>query len=263
MGCATNVVKYLFFAFNLVFWILGIVVFAIGIYSRVENDSWKQLVIDSTTFSEAANLLIASGVIVAVIGFFGCCGAIKKCQWMLIGYSALILLIFILQLSAGIYAYTKKDTIQKTLGDKINKVVLNSFGKKDTKLNVQLTKAINWLQNNVKCCGSHGPKDWANSEWAKLEKASKKLGDPMLVPDSCCVVNKMACGASKKTLASLISGNVIHKEGCLKKGKEFAKSNIYLVGGVGVAIAIIQLLGVVFALCLCKSFRDEDKGATA
>merc|ERR1711959_389276 len=99
MGCATNVVRGLFFVFNFVFWVLGIVVLGIGIYSRIETDTWKDL-INSETIFETANLLISAGVIVAVIGFLGCCGAIKKWQWMLVVYSVLVLVIFTLEIVA-------------------------------------------------------------------------------------------------------------------------------------------------------------------
>ena len=67
--CATNVARILFFAFNFLFWILGIVVFAIGIYSRGEfkHESLDEL-LDKSVLSSAANLLIASGVIAAIVG---------------------------------------------------------------------------------------------------------------------------------------------------------------------------------------------------
>ena len=41
MGCATSFVRGLFFAFNFVFWVLGLVVLGIGIYSRIETDTWR------------------------------------------------------------------------------------------------------------------------------------------------------------------------------------------------------------------------------
>jgi len=257
MGCGTSCAKYLFFAFNLVFWILGIVVFAIGIYSRVENDSWKDLVIDSTTFSEAANLLIAAGVIVALIGFFGCCGAIKKQKWMLVVYSILVVLIFILQLAAGVYAYAKKDTIENTLAKKIKVVVKKSYGKTDTTANKGLTKAVDWLQQNAQCCGAEGASDWKTSSWMTGKSSNTR------VPDSCCQTPEDGCGVSNKTLPTMISEKIIYKNGCMTAGKMLVKDNLYLVGGVGVAVAIIELFGVIFALCLCKAFRAEDKAVSA
>ena len=50
---------------------------AVGIYSRVKAGDWSDLV-DDASVADAANLLIASGAIVMVIGFVGCCGAMKQ-----------------------------------------------------------------------------------------------------------------------------------------------------------------------------------------
>lgn len=247
MGCATNIVKYLFFVFNLLFWILGIVVIAIGIYSRVENDTWKDL-IDSNTILEAANLLIAAGIIVAVIGFLGCCGAIKKFQWMLVSYAILVILIFILQIAAGIYAYTKRDTIQKSLTTKLTKGVQINYGKTDT-ASKGLTKAINWFQENIKCCGAGGPRDWESSAW----RAGR---NDTTVPSSCC--KKSACAQDV-----VYSSTDIYQSGCVAEGKVFAKKNLWLLGGIGVGVAVAELLGIVFALWLCKTYRDDAKGETA
>lgn len=180
MGCATNVVRGLFFAFNLIFWLLGIAVLAIGIYSRVENDTWQDL-IDMNTIYETANLLIAAGVIVAVIGFLGCCGAIKKWQWMLIVYSILVLLIFVLEIVAGAYAYSKRDKVQTKLTSGLRDGIQINYDEKGT-ASVGLTKAIDWFQENVKCCGADGPDDWKKSKWYK-KMSTNATAD---VPSSCC-----------------------------------------------------------------------------
>lgn len=57
--------------------------FGVGIYSRIKAGSWKDLVEDVSVV-DAANLLIASGAIVMVIGFVGCCGALKQLRPLLV-----------------------------------------------------------------------------------------------------------------------------------------------------------------------------------
>lgn len=234
MGCGTSFVRYLFFAFNFIFWVLGIVVFAMGIYSRVETDGWKAL-IDTSTLFVAANLLIASGVIVATLGFFGCCGAIKKWQWMLIIYSILVILIFILEIIAGGLAYQNKAKVQAALTKGLNKGIKENYGKTDS-LSKGITKAIDILQRKVKCCGSNSSKDFPNGP-----------------PDSCCEIEKKDCGK--------IPANLWTK-GCIEEGKTFVKDNLWLIGGVGVGIAIVQLLSIAFAVGLICAFKKEEKEGT-
>jgi hypothetical protein len=253
-GCATNIVRYLFFGFNLIFWILGIVVFAIGIYSRVENDTWKDL-IDINTLFAAANLLIASGVIVAIIGFFGCCGAIKKVKWMLGVYCGLVVLIFILEVAAGGYAYQNREQVEEKLTSGLQKAVHTNYGDDSNIASKGLTKAVDWFQQTVKCCGVSNATDWGSSKYhTALNITSAR------VPDSCCKTETAGCGA---TIADYNDAK-IYTAGCVPEGKEFAKSNLYLIGGVGVGIAIVELLAIVFGVCLICAFKKEDTaGETA
>ena len=37
-----------------------------------------------TDVDKAANILIAAGVLVLIIGFIGCCGALKENKWLLL-----------------------------------------------------------------------------------------------------------------------------------------------------------------------------------
>jgi hypothetical protein len=246
MACATNLVRYVFFLFNLIIWILGIVVLGVGIWSRIENDTWKDL-INMETMASAANLLIAAGIIVAMLGFLGCCGAIKKVQSMLVVYSVLVFLIFVLEIAAGAYAYTKREEVEKALTKGVQDGVKKTYGK-DDKASKAMSVAIDWFQKNVKCCGANGPNDWKTTDWYH----SNNNTNHALVPISCCKVE--ADGCNKEV------DDKVWSQGCVAAGKEYAKGNIKLVGGVGVGIAIVELLGIVFAMCLCTAFRREERG---
>jgi len=251
MGCGTKVVQILFFIFNFLFFLLGCAVLGVGIYSRVENDTWRDL-IDSNTIVLAANLLIAAGVIVALIGFFGCCGAIKRWNWMLILYAVIVILIFILEIAAGIYAYTKKDTIEASLTKTVKAGINANYGKTDT-ASKAFTASLDWFQKKLKCCGASGPTDWSNSAWYK---SGTGITRPW-VPTSCCVTFSATCNTDR-TFGSA----KYFQLGCVAEGKKFAKNTLWLIGGVGVGIAVVELLGIVFSLLLCKSYKDE-KAQTA
>ena len=54
-----------------------------GIYSRVKAGDWSDLIKDVNVV-DAANLLIASGAFVMMIGFVGCCGAVKQLRPLLV-----------------------------------------------------------------------------------------------------------------------------------------------------------------------------------
>ena len=120
VSCGPKIIQYIFFAFNLLIWILGIVVLGVGIWSHGEAGTWKSL-IDLDSVGQAANLLIAAGVIVALLGFLGCWGAIKKVRPLLIVYSVIVILVFILEIAAG----KKNDHLQNTTHSDISLVIHN------------------------------------------------------------------------------------------------------------------------------------------
>lgn len=63
-------------------------------------------------------------------------------------YAILLILIFILEIAAGIYAYTKKDTVLEKFKTEITEAVKNSYGG-SSKSDEGLTEGVNWFQENV------------------------------------------------------------------------------------------------------------------
>ncbi len=84
-----NIVYIMFKIFNSPFFIyfqlLGCAILGVGIWVRVDPNLSKY-VDNSGTFDylyTGAYILIVVGVIVMIIGFLGCCGAIRESQCML------------------------------------------------------------------------------------------------------------------------------------------------------------------------------------
>lgn len=247
VSLAPKIVQYVFFAFNLLIWILGIVVLGVGIWSHAEANTWKSL-INLDTIASASNLLIAAGIIVAVLGFLGCWGAVKKVRVLLIVYSVLVFLIFILEIAAGAYAYNKRGVVEKKVQDAVKKGINDNYGKPD-KASLVVTKAIDLFQSKIKCCGIQGPSDYKGSYWATHNNT-----DHATVPMSCCKHQVKDCN-----MGSVNSTSIYHV-GCLKQGKVWAESNMMYLVNIGVVIAIVELVGIFSAVCLWFSFRKEECG---
>jgi CD63 antigen len=75
-------VKYLLFVFNLLFFVSGVVMLAIGAVIYVVYAHYYNFVYDS--FQSAPLILIIVGVIIFLVAFFGCCGACKENHCMII-----------------------------------------------------------------------------------------------------------------------------------------------------------------------------------
>ncbi|XP_070998810.1 tetraspanin-8-like [Oncorhynchus clarkii lewisi] len=91
-------IKKSLFLFILLFWIGGCVILGVSIYFKVSKNG--NVIMDEAV--PFVDLLIAVGVIIMVLGFLGCCGAIKENRCMLILFFIGLLHIFILLFIAGI-----------------------------------------------------------------------------------------------------------------------------------------------------------------
>jgi len=225
-------IKYLLFIFNLVFVVTGIVLLIVG---AVILGSYKDysFLLDDRFFSAPA-LLIAVGAIVFVVSFFGCCGAVKENHCMILTFSILLLLVFILELSGGIAGYVLRDSARDFLSDKLNKS-MHSY-------NSSTESQEFWyrMQTSMECCGTNGYRDWQD------------VFHNDSLPLSCCPRSSAAVGLDVCNATS-----TVYPKGCLEQFGTFVMNHAAVLGGAGVGIAFIQLLGVVLACLLARHIRTN------
>lgn len=98
-------------------------------------------------------------------------------------------------------------------------------------------------QQAMKCCGIKEWKDWRNINNAY------KIGGKVQVPESCCRYDaegkKMNCAESPNESNAYMSG-------CLVKSADIVKGHAVLIGGVGIAVSLVMLLGLVLSCLLFK-----------
>jgi len=218
LDCGMKCLKFLLCVFNLVFWAAGIAVMSVGIFARVSANNYEGLM-DDTGFKSAANILIAAGALVMIIGAIGCCGVMKEKKWLLLLYSFLVLMIFILEIASGIMAYSQRDKVISKIESTVNSAIKKDYGQTDHK---KLTEAIDNAQQQLKCCGVFGPSDWRNSTWYKNSDKSEPY------PESCCKNKATRCSVSAKpediyqevSTATVLSsvadyGEIAPRENCL------------------------------------------------
>ncbi|KAM8977437.1 CD63 antigen [Pelodytes ibericus] len=222
-------VKYLMFLFNLIFWICGIALIALGIYLQIQLN--HSIVIKNASSSGAPIVIIAVGVVIFFIAFFGCCGAAKENYCMVTTFAVLLVLIFLVEIAAAIAGYVFKDKVRTSFQDSFRDGMEKYNTTKD---------AIDSLQRDFKCCGANSSSDW---------DTTGPLAGKHVVPDSCCKNITKDCG--KNTTAENIYTN-----GCVEGIDAWIKSNVAIVAGVALGIAFFEILGIIFACCLMKGIRS-------
>lgn len=87
--------------------ITGIILLSIGITVQTAYNGYSHIL--DKGFYAVPSLLIAIGAIIFIIAFFGCYGAMKENYCMILTFSILLILVFILELSAGIAGYVLRN----------------------------------------------------------------------------------------------------------------------------------------------------------
>ncbi|XP_078490950.1 CD9 antigen-like [Ciona intestinalis] len=116
--CLKAIAKYLLFAFNLIIWLAGAGMLGVGIWLLVDPTIQGSMDLAGLQIYEAddftitgAIAFVVAGSVIFIIGFFGCCGAIKESTCMLGTYFGFLLVIFGLQLGIGIWALVSYDSV--------------------------------------------------------------------------------------------------------------------------------------------------------
>jgi hypothetical protein len=105
-----------------------------------------------------------------------------------------------------------------------------------------VTQAWNLIQNDFQCCGVTNYSDW--------REAPKMQGKD--VPDSCCKSEMPNCG--KDVIESKHLDN-INQAGCFTKLEMLIEDNVAVVGGIGIAIVLLQIVGTLVSCMLARNMR--------
>uniref|UniRef100_A0A3Q4GLR7 Tetraspanin 2a n=1 Tax=Neolamprologus brichardi TaxID=32507 RepID=A0A3Q4GLR7_NEOBR len=99
-------VKYLLFAFNIIFWVSGLLVLAVGLWLRFDPNT-----VDLLT-GDAVYILLGAGALMMVVGFLGCFGAIRESQCLLALFFACLVIIFGAEVTAGVFGFLNKEQVE-------------------------------------------------------------------------------------------------------------------------------------------------------
>jgi glucan phosphoethanolaminetransferase (alkaline phosphatase superfamily) len=218
-----------------VFFITGAALIGLGSYMQIHMKNYFDFLGD-TGFVNTSIFIIIIGVVVALISFFGCCGACTKNACMMHTFGSFMLGIVLIEIGLGVTVYFYKDQTEAAILNSM-KEGMNNYQPD----NVEYMGVVNaWdnLQESYQCCGIESYTDWKNAT---------EFSQGRDVPDSCCQTELQNCGKNK-----LIDGQTetIYTTGCVSKFYTDMEENTALAGGVGAALGIIQLATCIIAFAL-------------
>jgi Tetraspanin family len=107
-------------------------------------------------------------------------------------YIVLLILVFLLELSAGTLAYI----YERSVPDELNMTLSETF-KQNYAVSERHTKSIDIMQQKLTCCGAVRFEEYRQSVWLKSKRTDLiRPIEGRIVPDSCCVTMTSGCGSS-------------------------------------------------------------------
>ncbi|XP_075977108.1 tetraspanin 42Ed [Anticarsia gemmatalis] len=157
MGCGEFLVKYILFFANLVFALAGLALLGLGVATQLQISPITNIA-DANGFQVAPITAMVLGGVVFLIAFFGCCGAIRESNCMLVTFSIFMLVLMIVKLTLAVLIFVKLDDVMDAVPN-----WLNTYFKQHPTEFQEIEKTFN-------CCGPNG---------AALSYLTN-------IPDTCC-----------------------------------------------------------------------------
>jgi len=241
MGCFSKlglfILNFLVFAVGLAVVVLASVV--------IHKDTTIGVLLQGGIFTLPICILIA-GLIVLLIGFLGCCGAIKENSCMLKTYAAIVLVLFIAEIVLGIMVFVYTDKAEAFIQDGMTDS-FNKYGGVDE----QLTKGLDVVQHDLECCGVTGFQNWQNYTYGKEPES---LND---VASGCCKEETEGCNKGMATKSEEEAMKTIYTEGCYDAVKNQLMGVTIGLGAATVVLAVVQIMAI---CCACGLAKNSKQG---
>ncbi|XP_016344799.1 tetraspanin-33-like isoform X1 [Sinocyclocheilus anshuiensis] len=247
-------VKYLLFFFNMIFWVIALILISIGVYSRIVK---HETALACLTVDPALLLMIV-GILMFFITFCGCVGSLRENICLLQTFCIVLTIIFLLQLVAGVLGFVFSDKARGKVTEMVDSAI------KNYRDDIDLQNLIDYGQKQFNCCGGISYLDWSQNMYFNCSKENPSR-ERCSVPFSCCLISKeeavinTMCGHGVQQLEYLAAGAFINTNGCIDKVVNWVHSNLFLLGGIALGLAIPQSVGILLSQILINQIQDQIK----
>lgn len=270
LACGSKCLKYILFITNFVFFLIGLGTVGLGVWALLDDDRILILteVGDSGSFDvvslirTGALVLIASGGVAVLIGFLGCCGAVKENNCLLFAYCVVMVVILFVQIAAVVIAAIFQSKVTEDLKAFL-KSRLSAQYDGDVKTGDPFSLGLDVAQLQFECCGIDNYMDFLSAtRWQDRKNTSD------IIPLTCCkFTNKESFYKDVNSLnmddtscqTSPSDENSNFRKGCWNAILEYANNKAIYVIAIGVAIGVVEVLCVVVAVCLIQAVRKSDE----
>lgn len=253
-GC----VKYMIFVLNFIFWLVGGLTIAVGMYAFIDKWQATGLIKLNTIYDVVVNvslLITLLGAVVFIVSFAGCVGALRENTCLLKFYSLCLLILFLIEMGGAVCSFVFPRSLHGFIESSFTEHVVHAY-RDDS----DLQNFIDFAQRDFHCCGltSDGYMDWSKNEYFNCSSPSvERCG----VPFSCCInatdissglVNIM-CGYGVQNYPVAEASKRVWTSGCIEIVRLWAERNLYTIAFVALGVALAQL----FVIYLAKTLEGQ------
>ncbi|XP_042276068.1 tetraspanin 36 [Thunnus maccoyii] len=233
MDCGIITSKTVLLFLSLVFWAAGAALAYVGAYVIRSYDNFDSFIQDKYTLIPAA-IIIGVSVVMFIFGLVGCCATIRESKVGLSFFFLIIMVIFAAEVAALVLSFIYQGKINGDLERSMN----DAFSKYDGQ--DAETKAVDYLQSQLQCCGVKNYTSWSNTTWFRNHNNT--------VPVSCCKNSTTQC------TGRMDQPDLLNVEGCEAKLERLLQGVLGYAMLVILGFAIIKFFGML-SVCVitCKT----------
>ncbi|XP_037672852.1 tetraspanin-1 [Choloepus didactylus] len=232
-----NFIKTMMILFNLLIFLCGVALLAVGIWVSVDGPSFLKifgpLSSSAMQFVNVGYFLIAAGIVLLSLGFLGCYGAQSENKCALMTFFFILLLIFIAEVAAAVVALVYTTMAENFLTLLVVPAIKKNYGSQ-----VEFTQVWNSTMNGLKCCGFNNYTDFEGSPSFTKSHA---------FPPYCCINN--ANGTANETCTQK-KAEYAAVQGCFNQLLHDVRTNAVTVGGVAAGIGGLELAAMIVSMYL-------------
>nr|AYM45136.1 ATP-binding cassette subfamily A member 1-like protein [Carassius auratus] len=244
-GDCLSCIKYLMFVFNFLIFLGGSFLIGVGVWVVVDPTGFREIVAANPLLFTGVYIILAMGGMLFLLGFLGCCGAIRENKCLLLFFFMLILIIFLAELAAAILAFIFREHLTREHFTKELKMHYQGYNNTDV-----FTSTWNAIMNTFDCCGVNSPEDFEESFFRLINRGE-------VVPEACCRRNNHVGEAGFTNREECLSGSMLFRnnKGCYSAVVDYFELYIYVAGALAIVVLTIELFAMVFAMCLFRGIQ--------
>ncbi|KAM3842496.1 tetraspanin-18B [Diretmus argenteus] len=246
-GDCLSCIKYLMFVFNFLIFLGGSFLLGVGVWVLVDPTGFREIVAANPLLFTGVYIILAMGGMLFLLGFLGCCGAIRENKCLLFFFFMLILLIFLAELAAAILAFIFREHLTREYFTKELKLHYPSSSYNNTDV---FTSTWNAIMTTFDCCGVNSPEDFKESRFRLINPND-------MVPAACCQRAGLPRDMAYHRQEQCLSGNMMFRnnKGCYSAVVDYFELYIYVAGALAIVVLTIELFAMVFAMCLFRGIQ--------